>query len=357
LRMEYSKDHARFYTFMEWRLGRSNREIHAALVDVWQQAAPGYSTVARWSSDFASGDRESFEDGSRCGRPVSASSDDATALVQDVVEEDPRLSTRAIAGKTGISQRTVCRILSSQLQMRRLSSYWVPQVLTENQRMQRVQSAVGIRDKLVNMGDDRYRLYVVEDETWVNFDVEDGSSSAVQWVKQGMPRPRAVSHKLTPRKCLVMLAFSACKRFNVKALPYGETINGDVYQKFVREAGEKWQKLRRNPVHLYDVVWQHDNARPHAKKEVVAYFQRRKVELLHQAPYSPDLNLCDRWLFAHLKKTLRQQQFQSHHEVEEFVLRQLHGMEEGYFKKHVDLLIFHCQNVIDAAGDYVVPRD
>ena len=355
--MECTKEHARFYTFMEWKLGRSNREIHAALVEVWQQEAPGYSTVARWASDFSAGNRESFEDGSRCGRPVSASSDAATTLVRDVIEEDPRLSTRAIAAKTGIPQRTVCRILSSQLLMRRLAAYWVPQVLTEDQRMKRVHSAVGIRDKLLNMGDDRYRLYVVEDETWVNFDIQDTSSSAAQWVKQGMPRPRAVSHKLTPRKCLVMLAFSACKRFHVKALTYGETINGDLYQEFVREAGEKWQKLRQNPIHLYDVVWQHDNARPHTKKEVVAYFLQRKMELLHQAPYSPDLNLCDRWLFAHLKKDLRQQQFQSHKEVEEFVLKQLRGMDEEHFKRHVDLLIVHCQHVIDAAGDYVVPHD
>lgn len=303
--MEYTKEHARFYAFTEWRIGKNSREIHETLECVWKEAAPGYSTVARWLADFACGSRVSFEDLPRCGRPVSASLDNLSTLVRKLVEEDPRLSTRQLALKTGIAQRTICRILSSQLLMRRLAAYWVPQQLSEDQRMKRVQAAINIRRKLLDMENDRYSLYVVEDETWVNFDIQETSSTAIQWVKQGMPRPKAVSNKLTPRKCLVMVAFSACKRFHVTALPYGKTIDGDVYQEFVRKAGEKWQKLRTNPVYLRDVVWQHDNARPHVKKEVAAFFKQRKTEFLFQSPYSPDLNICDRWLFAQLKKNLR----------------------------------------------------
>jgi histone-lysine N-methyltransferase SETMAR len=353
--MDCWKENTRFYTYTEWKRGKNNQEIFAALTEVWQDKAPAYSTVARWTADFKSGKRESFEDMVKCGRPVSASGDDPTASVREAIESDPRLSTRAIAELTGIPLRTVWRILSSNLLMRRIASYWVPQVLTEDQRMKRVQSSQAIRIRLLEMGERRYDEYIVEDETWVNFDVEYTSSTASQWVKKGEPRPVAVSSKLTPRKCLVMVAFTASKRINVKSLPYGETINGEVYQEFVQETGKRWWSLTRNPVGLRGKVWQHDNARPHSKKDVVEFFQRRGIELLRQSPYSPDLNLCDRWLFSLLKKTLRPQLFNSYTEVEEAVRSAMRAIEEEEFKRQVDLLLVHCERVISAGGDYVVP--
>jgi hypothetical protein len=139
--MDCTKESARFFTFTEWKHGKSARVIHTALVGVWHDAAPAYSTVARWIADFRSGKRESFEDQTKCGRPVSASGDYPTACVQEMIEKDPHLSTRAIAQLTGYSQMTVCRILSSNLRMRRLAAYWVPQKLTELQKMKRVNAA------------------------------------------------------------------------------------------------------------------------------------------------------------------------------------------------------------------------
>jgi hypothetical protein len=353
--MDCSKENARFYTYTEWKRGGNSRDIHAALSEVWQDKAPSYSTVARWTADFRSGNRESFEDMPKCGRPVSASGDDSTATVREIIESDPRLSTRAIGEKTEIPQRTVCRILTTNLLMRRIAAYWVPQELTEDQKIKRVQSAHAIRSRLLEIGERRYSEYIVEDETWVKFDIEYTSSTASQWVKKSESRPVAVSSKLTPRKCLVMVAFTASKKINVKALPYGETINGDVYQEFVKETGKRWLSLSKNPVSLNGMIWQHDNARPHSKNEVVEFFRRRGIELLRQSPYSPDLNLCDRWLFSCLKKTLRQQQFNSCEEVEEAVRTGMRNIEEDEFKRQVDLLITHCQRVIIAGGEYVVP--
>jgi hypothetical protein len=125
----------------------------------------------------------------------------------------------------------------------------------------------------------------------------------------------------------------------------------------VRETGRRLQNLKTGPVQLSDVVWQHDNARPHTKKDVAAFFQRRKILLLHQAPYSPDLNLCDRWLFALVKKNLRQQQFSSHLEVKSAFLKQLRSIEVNAYQRQVNLLMDHCQKVIAAQGEYVVPSN
>ncbi|QQP40936.1 Hypothetical protein FKW44_015152 [Caligus rogercresseyi] len=48
-----------------------------------------------------------------------------------------------------------------------------------------------------------------------------------------------------------------------------------------------------------------DNARPHCHR-YQGVLDRRDVEPVKQSPYSPDLNLCDRFLFRKLKHLLRE---------------------------------------------------
>jgi histone-lysine N-methyltransferase SETMAR len=256
---------------------------------------------------------------------------------------------------SGIPRSTAWKILKVNLRMRRLVSYWVPQRLTPAQKIQRIEAAQSIRQQLVDMGEMRYTHYVVEDETWVNFDTHQTATSSKSWVGVQEPRPQAVASKLTPRKCIILVAFSACKRFSVKAMPYGETINGEVYKQFVHKTGEKWRHLKTHPVRLQDLVWQHDNARPHTKLDVVQFFQKRRVFLLHQSPYSPDLNICDRWMFSYVKKVLRERQFESSYEVLAAFTEILQAVDETLLKRQVDLLMAHCEKVIEANGEYVTP--
>ncbi|QQP53569.1 Hypothetical protein FKW44_006089 [Caligus rogercresseyi] len=49
-----------------------------------------------------------------------------------------------------------------------------------------------------------------------------------------------------------------------------------------------------------------DNARPHTATDTKEFLTRRDVEPAKQSPYSPDLNLCDRFLFRKLKHLLRE---------------------------------------------------
>ncbi|QQP32449.1 Uncharacterized protein FKW44_024150 [Caligus rogercresseyi] len=48
-----------------------------------------------------------------------------------------------------------------------------------------------------------------------------------------------------------------------------------------------------------------DNACPHTATDTREFLTQRDVEPVKQAPYLPDLNLCDRFLFRKLKHLLR----------------------------------------------------
>ena len=97
----------------------------------------------------------------------------------------------------------------------------------------------------------------------------------------------------------------------------------------------------------------HDNARPHIKQCVREFFERRGIELLHQSPYSPDLNLCDRWLNNHIKSMVRGMQFDDESEVFEAVMNTLKNTDESVLRKQLDRLLVHCEKVIACGGGYV----
>ena len=70
--------------------------------------------------------------------------------------------------------------------------------------------------------------------------------------------------------------------------------------------------------------------------------------------YSPDLNLCDRWLFSRLKRSLEHMEFNNHEEVQSQTLQLIRSIPQNEFQKELDKLFNHCQSVIDCGGDYIV---
>jgi hypothetical protein len=154
--MKYSKESAQFFAYTEWQHGKSDKDIHLTLFNVWTDAAPGYFTVARWTASFAlSVNQEVPKVNCKRGRPISASGDFNSSVVEDLIEENPHLSTREIQELSGIPHVTVWRILTTQ-RKRQIAPYWVPQNLTSVQKVNRVVSAQCILQRLLDLGESRY---------------------------------------------------------------------------------------------------------------------------------------------------------------------------------------------------------
>ena len=64
-----------------------------------------------------------------------------------------------------------------------------------------------------------------------------------------------------------------------------------------------------------DMLLQMDNLRPHAAVITPQYLSTMGLRMVYQSPYSPDLNLCDRFLFTRLKEFVRPIQYDSKEEV------------------------------------------
>ena len=120
----------------------------------------------------------------------------------------------------------------------------------------------------------------------------------------------------------------------------------------LRRTGNLWRTLRSKPVRLNELSLQWDNARPHIASLTKDFLQERDVATVWHSPYSPDFNLCDRFLFVWLKNALRGETFNSTSEVEEASLQFLRSISEDALRHQVDLILDNFHKVIDAGEFY-----
>ena len=83
----------------------------------------------------------SVEDDTRPGRPKTSVTKANVAVVKIVVEQDARLSVKDIASCAGISEGSVQTILKKRLDLRKVCARWVPHLLSEEQKTQRLKCA------------------------------------------------------------------------------------------------------------------------------------------------------------------------------------------------------------------------
>ena len=76
--------------------GKTGKEIHGELADVYGSSAPSYAQVKFWVGEFKRG-RTSLEDESMSGRPLDATNEAICEKVRDLVYSDRRIQVEEIA--------------------------------------------------------------------------------------------------------------------------------------------------------------------------------------------------------------------------------------------------------------------
>ena len=108
--------------------GKTSKEIHCELPDVYGSSAPSYAQVKFWVEEFKRG-TTSLEDEARSGRILDATDEEMCKKVRDLVYSDRRIQVEEITQALGISHGSVSTILHDRLGMRKLTARWVPNPL------------------------------------------------------------------------------------------------------------------------------------------------------------------------------------------------------------------------------------
>ena len=153
---------------------------------------------------------------------------------------------------------------------------------------------------------------------------------------------------------MILMAFTCKpKRVSIQALPPGTTADRETMIEYLRTTGRRFNNLKKDKICLKNCLLMWDNARPHVAAATTQFLAGREVQTVKQSPYSPDLNLCDRFLFRKLKHLLRNEDFGGHEEATAAVQWAMGRVSEDELFDQLKKLRDHCHEVIQAGGDYV----
>jgi len=94
------------------------------------------TAVYKWMKRFPEG-RESVTDEERSGQSATSRTEENIAKVCQIVHENRWLTVRSIAEQENIDRETVTKILTEDLDMRKVCAKMVPKELNEEQKQRR----------------------------------------------------------------------------------------------------------------------------------------------------------------------------------------------------------------------------
>jgi hypothetical protein len=118
------------------KLGKSGPEIYQML-----QQALKRSTVFKWLQHYQE-DRKDTMDNKRSGRPSTLHNDENINQMHSLVLIDHRMTVQMIADEVQIGKTSVYLILTEDLEIRKICSKTVPNLLTPEQKLRRKQCCI-----------------------------------------------------------------------------------------------------------------------------------------------------------------------------------------------------------------------
>ena len=195
------KTEIRSYIKCRIRLNIDSKQIFNELCGIYGPQTISVRTVLRWVKAFKAG-KFSVEDDTHPGRPKTSVTKANIAAVKIVVKQDARLSVKDIASCTGISEGSVQTILKKHLDLRRVCARWVPHLLTEEQKTQRLKCA---RELLKTYKGCKSRVIsnlLTGDETLVHMFEPQRRADNKQWKRKDQKCPCIAKRTISSKKML-----------------------------------------------------------------------------------------------------------------------------------------------------------
>ena len=118
-----------------FKLQKSAKQTHVILKLVYGDAAVTMKTVQKWFEQFRNC-CESVEDEESSGGPSTSKTQENVEKVSKMIRSKRRLTIKEISDDLNVSYDSVQNILTTDLNMRRVSAKFAPCVLTVEQKQQ-----------------------------------------------------------------------------------------------------------------------------------------------------------------------------------------------------------------------------
>jgi histone-lysine N-methyltransferase SETMAR len=197
---------------------------------------------------------------------------------------------------SGVSWSSCQRILSEELQMKRVTAKFVPHVLTADQKQSRVDACRELKEHL-EIDPHLFSKVITGGKSWCyTYDPETKQQSC-KWKSSNSPCPKKARRVKSNVKTMLISFFDANGIVHSEFVPNGETVNQAFYLQVLKHLRDavRWKRLE---------LWQirewwlhHDNTPAHKALCVQQFLTKNGMTQLLHPPYLPDLAPCDFFLF------------------------------------------------------------
>jgi transposase len=203
-----------------FKLGQTFTEASEMLQKVFGDETMSRTTTYQWYRRFEDG-RTSIEGDPRSGRP-SSTDDDSIEQVRAVIRSDRRLTVQEVAYECGISVWSRHTVLTEKLNMHRVAAKSVLQLLTDEQKEQRV----AISQEFLHRANDEdtfLKRHCDGNESWVyEYNVETKRRFS-QWISKS--RRTKKSPQVRPNvKALLIIFIDYEGAVHYEFVPEGHTV-------------------------------------------------------------------------------------------------------------------------------------
>ena len=325
-------------------------EIHKQLIEIYGETCISVQHVRKWCREFSKG-RTDIHDERRSGRP--SISDEVVAKIERILLEDRRITIRELAAQVPeVSEKSIDTILTERLGYHKVCARWVPNMLSENHKIERVNCAQGFLRECAENTEEFLDSIVMGDETWCHYVTPETKQQSRQWRHNRSPKPKKFMQKLSAGKVMATVFWDRKGVLLTEFMPRGTTINSERYCRTLQKLRRAIQNRRRGRL-TKGVRLHHDNARPHVSQQTKDLIAKFGWYILQHAPYSPDLAPSDFHLFPKLKQHLSGQRFETDEELQEAVTTFLNGLAADFFAAGFQNWITRQQKCVQKSGDYV----
>ena len=331
--------------------GFSPTEVHNEMSRTLGKDAPTKRTIYRWSNNFRFG-RMTVKNEKPSGRPKTVTDEEAVEDVRSMVMKDRRLTVKFIGETLKISPSRVWSIITNDLCMKKVAARWVPKLLTEEQKKERVRlSRQNLRVYNANEEDFLAR-FVTMVETWVHYFDPETRQQSMEWKHPGSPTPKKARRSTSAGKVMASVFWDSEGILMIDYLEKGETLTSEYYSSLLVKLREEIRRKRRGKL-AKGVLFHQDNAPIHKAARSMATIRENGFEIIEHPPYSPDLAPSDYFLFGNLKNYLRGTSYGSDNDVFEAVEGYFRSQNASFYLKGIKDIRKRWERCIVLKGEYV----
>jgi histone-lysine N-methyltransferase SETMAR len=156
----------RFCIKFGFRLNKTAAETHRMLKEAFGDNAMSQSKTFLWYKRFKDR-RTSVNDNERSGRPSTSTTPENIAKVREAILADRRRTIHDVCEIVGLSYGTVQRILSDNLNTRRIAAKFVSRLLNNDQKEHCVAVCRELKDQARDDDTNFISKVITRDESWV----------------------------------------------------------------------------------------------------------------------------------------------------------------------------------------------